>query len=80
MEKLLQKARVMRNGEMSFFRHEQNRYKEPRTSALGPPYLINIFLVSCSPAELTYASVDKAKCKAILGLINKKYIYFRTKY
>lgn len=53
---------------MSFLRHRQNRLKEPGTNAPGQPYLINLFLASCSPAELTYASVDKCKGKPILGL------------
>src|SRR5690606_32204025 len=41
------------------------------TKAPSQPYLTNIFLISCSPAELISASVGKSKCKAILGL-NKK--------
>ena len=53
---------------MSFLRHRQNRLIRLRAIALSLPYLINIFLISCSPAELIYASIDTGKCKPILGL------------
>lgn len=73
MEKLLQKNTNMRNRGVSFFRHESEQVlnEKLRTFTLSKPYLINIFLISCSPAELNYASVDKIKCKAILGQILK---------
>lgn len=70
MEKLLSEASGERSCYMSFLRHKQNRFKIKKlwTKIQSSPYLINIFLVSCSPAELIYSSVDKNKCKAILGL------------
>ena len=53
----------------------QNRYKKLRTKVLSLPYLINVFLISCSSAELISASVDKCKCKADLGLnFNCKFV------
>ena len=69
MEKLLQKNTSMRNLGVSFFRHESEQVlnEKLRTFIPSKPYLINIFLISCSPAELNSASVDKNKCKAILG-------------
>ena len=63
MEELLQKHRRASTHGVSFFRHDQNRLIKPRTCALGQPYLINIFLISCSPAELIFASVDKTNVK-----------------
>ena len=57
--------------DLSFLRHRQNRLsykKELGTKVPSQPYLVNVFLISCSPAELISASVDKDKCKTILGL------------
>lgn len=59
---------------MSFLRHKQNRlYSKNKlgTKVPSPPYLANLFLISCSPAELISALVGKNKSKPILGL-NKK--------
>jgi hypothetical protein len=67
MEELLQKGRRNNNG-MSFPRDKQNRLIKPRTFVLSSPYLINIFLVGCSPAVPIYAFVDESKSKLILGL------------
>lgn len=59
----------MRNHSVGFFRHTLRiGIKKLRTEALSLPYLINIFLISCSSAELISASVDNNKCKTILGL------------
>jgi hypothetical protein len=71
MEKLLQKKRSMPNHSVGFFKaYNQNRYLQKlRTEILSLPYLINLFLISCSSAELISSSIDNGKCKAILGLI-----------
>jgi hypothetical protein len=59
----------MRNHGVGFFRHTiRIGIKKLRTEALSLPYLINVFLISCSSAELISASVDNNKCKTILGL------------
>lgn len=59
----------MRNHGVGFFRHTiRIGIKRLRTEALSLPYLINVFLISCSSAELISASVDNNKCKTILGL------------
>ena len=64
--------------DLSFLRHRQNRLyykKELGTEVPSQPYLINVFLTSCSPAELISASVDKNKCKTISGLkLNCKFV------
>ena len=59
----------MRNLGVGFFRHTfRIGIKKLRTEILSLPYLINVFLISCSSAELISASVDNNKCKTILGL------------
>ena len=59
----------MRNHGVGFFRHTcRIGIKKLRTEALSLPYLINVFLISCSSAEPISASVDNNKCKTILGL------------
>jgi len=70
MEKLLSNTKSMCNHHgLGFFRHTfRIGTKKLRTEILSSPYLINIFLISCSSAELISASVDKNKCKSILGL------------
>jgi hypothetical protein len=69
MEKLLSKERRMRIHSVGFFRHTfRTGTRKLRTEVLSSPYLINVFLISCSSAELIYASVDDNKCKGILGL------------
>ena len=69
MEKLLSKTTDMRNHSVGFFRHIfRIGIKKLRTEILSLPYLINIFLISCSSAELISASVDNNKCKTISGL------------
>lgn len=69
MEKLLSHEQAMRKGGIGFLRHTLRiGIKKPRTEILSLPYLINIFLISCSSAELISASVDNNKCKTILGL------------
>jgi hypothetical protein len=69
MEKLLSKSPSMRNHGVGLFRHTLRiGIKKLRTEILGLPYLINVFLISCSSAELISASVDNNKCKTILGL------------
>jgi hypothetical protein len=76
MEKLLPKTNTTRNNMLGFFRHMfRIGNKKPRTEVLSLPYLINLFLISCSSAELISASVDNNKCKYILGLkINCKFV------
>jgi hypothetical protein len=77
MEKLLSKERIMFNHSVGFLRHNFRIgiIKKLRTEILSLPYLINIFLISCSSAELIYASVDNNKCKAILGQkLNCKFV------
>jgi hypothetical protein len=68
MEKLLRKKRSMSNHGVGFFKgYTQNRCEQKlRTEILSSPYLINLFLISCSSAELISASVDRSKSKAIL--------------
>lgn len=69
MEKLLSNIPSMRNHGIGFFRHTfRIGIKKLRIEILSLPYLTNVFLVSCSSAELIYASVGKNKCKANLGL------------
>lgn|GEM_PF-1494911 len=69
MEKLLSHQQAMRKGGIGFLRHALRiGIKKPRTEILSLPYLTNIFLISCSSAELISASVDNNKCKTILGL------------
>ena len=69
MEKLLSNKSRMSNHGVGFFRHTfRIGIKKLRTEILSLPYLINIFLISCSSAELISASVDNNKCKTILGL------------
>jgi hypothetical protein len=69
MEKLLSKKSRKPNHGVGFFRHTfRIGIKKLRTEILSLPYLINVFLISCSSAELISASVDKNKCKTILGL------------
>lgn len=69
MEKLLPNKTSMCNRGVGFFRNIfRIGIKKLRTEVLSLPYLINVFLVSCSSAELISASVDNAKCKAIFGL------------
>lgn len=69
MEKLLSEIRKSKNYSIGFFRHTiRIGVKKLRTEALSSPYLINVFLISCSSAELISASVDESKCKTILGL------------
>ena len=69
MEELLSKIPSIRNHGIGFFRHIfRIGIKKLRAETLSLPYLINIFLISCSSAELIYASVDNNKCKTILGL------------
>jgi hypothetical protein len=69
MEKLLSKTTSMPKHEIGFFRHTfRIGIKKLRTEILSLPYLINIFLISCSSAELIPASVDNNKSKTILGL------------
>ena len=59
----------MRNQGVGFFRHIfRIGIKKLRIEILSLPYLINVFLISCSSAELIYASIDKNKSKTILGL------------
>lgn len=53
MEELLSKIYSRRSERMSIQRHIENR--------------VNIFLVSCSPAKLNYASIDGDNCKPMLG-------------
>ena len=72
MEKLLQNTKRMRNYNVGFLRHNTRiGIKKLRTGVLSLPYLINVFLISCSSAELISASVDNNKCKTISGLKNK---------
>jgi hypothetical protein len=69
MEKLLSKTTSMRKHEIGFFRYSfRIGIKKLRTEILSLPYLINLFLISCSSAELIPASVDISKSKPILGL------------
>ena len=69
MEKLLSNTPSMPNHRVGFFRHTfRIGIKKLRTEILSLPYLINVFLISCSSAELISASVDNNKCKTILGL------------
>ena len=69
MEKLLSKKSRKPNHGVGFFRHTfRIGIKKLRTEILSLPYLINVFLISCSSAELISASVDTNKCKTILGL------------
>jgi hypothetical protein len=69
MEELLSKAASMRKHGIGFLRHTiRIGIKKLRTEILSLPYLINVFLISCSSAELISASVDNNKCKTILGL------------
>ncbi len=69
MEKLLQNTTTMRNHGVGFLRHTLRiGTRKLRTEILSSPYLITVFLVSCSSAELISASVDSGKCKAIFGL------------
>lgn len=59
----------MRNQSVGFLRHTRRiGIKKLRIEILSLPYLINVFLISCSSAELISASVDNNKCKTILGL------------
>jgi hypothetical protein len=59
----------MRNHGVGFLRHIfRIGIKKLRIEILSLPYLINVFLISCSSAELISASVDNNKCKTILGL------------
>jgi len=59
----------MRNHGVGFFRHTcRIGIKKLRIEILSLPYLINVFLISCSSAELISAFVDNNKCKTILGL------------
>jgi hypothetical protein len=59
----------MRNNGVGFFRHTcRIGIKKLRTKILSLPYLINVFLISCSSKELISASIDNNKCKTILGL------------
>jgi hypothetical protein len=72
MEKLLSNKAGMRDHSVGFFRHTYRIGKEKlRSETLSLLYLINVFLISCSSAELITASVDKVKCKSILGLYLK---------
>ncbi len=69
MEKLLSKERRMRNRGVGFLRQTfRIGISKLRTGVLSLPYLINVFLVSCSSAELISACVDSNKSKAILRL------------
>ena len=76
MEKLLLHTTKNRNHGIGFFRHiNRIGIKKLRIEILSLPYLINVFLISCSSAELIYASVDNNKCKTILGLkIKSKFV------
>jgi hypothetical protein len=59
----------MRNHSVGFFKaYTRIGIKKLRAEALSLPYLINVFLISCSSAELISAFVDNNKCKTILGL------------
>jgi hypothetical protein len=59
----------MRNHSVGFFRHTLRiGVKKLRIEILSLPYLINVYLISCSSAELISAAVDNNKCKTILGL------------
>jgi hypothetical protein len=72
MEKLLSNSPNMCNRGVGFFRHDlRTGIKKLRTEILSLPYLINVFLISCSSAELISTSVDSDKCKAIFGLTLK---------
>lgn len=66
----------MRSKEIGFFRHEiRIGIKKLRIDTLSLPYLINVFLISCSSAELISPSIDDNKCKTILGLnLNCKFV------
>ena len=69
MEKLLSHTPSMRNPGVGFFRHIfRIGIKKLRIEILSLPYLINIFLISCSSAALISACVDNNKCKTISGL------------
>jgi hypothetical protein len=69
MEKLLSNRASMSNYGVGFFRHTfRIGIEKLRIETLSLPYLINVFLISCSSAELITASVDRIKCKSILGL------------
>ena len=70
MEKLLSILQGMRNRGIGFFLGISTELviKELRTEILSLPYLINVFLISCSSAELISASVNDNKGKTILGL------------
>jgi hypothetical protein len=67
MEKLLYKKAIIRSYRVSFFRHILRigitKKSEIRISDL--PYLINLFLISCSPAELIYTSIDNTNVKLL---------------
>jgi len=72
MEELLQNTKRMQNYNVGFSRHSTRiGIKKLRIEILSLPYLINVFLISCSSAELISASVDNNKCKTISGLKNK---------
>jgi hypothetical protein len=59
----------MRKHNVGFLKaYHRTGIKKLRTEALSLPYLINVFLISCSSAELISASVDSNKCKTISGL------------
>ena len=69
MEKLLSTLPDMRNKGIGFLGISTELViKKLRTEILSLPYLINVFLISCSSAELISASVDDNKGKTILGL------------
>jgi hypothetical protein len=62
MEKLLSKTTSMRKHEIGFFRYSfRIGIKKLRTEILSLPYLINLFLISCSSAELIPLQLISAK-------------------